>query len=531
MRDVLRVPLVRNAYSLVGATLATSGLGVVFWIVAARSYSTAEVGIDAALISAMVFLSRFAQLNLASAFNRFVPTAGTRTRRLVLLGYLASATLAAVAGAVFVLGVRIWTPKLSILGDQHLRAAWFVTATIVWTVFVLQDSVLTGLGEAPWVLLENAVYGVAKLVALIVVSNWARGAGVFAAWTVPLVLLVIPVNRLLFGRLIPTRRDPPDVAISARSVGRYVSIDFAASMFVSATSGLMPLLVLASMGARASAYVYLSWSIAYTVHFLSENVGMSLITEGSRDPEHLIDYARTTLTHSLRIVVPLSVAIALGAPLVLQAFGTDYSVHATRLLQLLTLSAIPNAVVVTYLSVARVRRHMGVIVAITAMQCVSILGLALVLLHLIGLDGVGLAWLVSLTAIAGVLLAGDFRTVWLPYLRPAALRSRDGRARARGAAQHRSVRSAATRARGPARVGARSPGLGAAPPGARRRRRVQRGAVPTIRPDRCHVEDRRERDGSRVTRTPARCPGRGADRRTAGLERARSRPARGGRDG
>ena len=124
-------------------------------------------------------------------------------------------------------------------------------------------------------------------------------------------------------------------------------------MFLAATSGLMPLLVLASMGADASAYVYLSWSIAYTVHFLSENVGMSLITEGSRDPEHLIDYARTTLAHSLRIVVPLVVgdrgrcAVACCG-----RSGADYASHATRLLQLLTLAAIPNAVVVTYLSVA-----------------------------------------------------------------------------------------------------------------------------------------------------------------------------------
>ena len=75
-------------------------------------------------------------------------------------------------------------PKLSILGDQHLRATWFVTATIVWTLFVLQDSVLTGLGEAPWVLLENAVYGVVKLLALVAVAVWFRAAGVFVAWTV-----------------------------------------------------------------------------------------------------------------------------------------------------------------------------------------------------------------------------------------------------------------------------------------------------------------------------------------------------------
>src|SRR5262245_15620860 len=86
-RAALSVPFVRNAYSLVGSTLATSALGFAFWTVAARMFSAADVGRDAALISIMLFLSSMSQLNLANGFNRFVPTAGDRTRRLVLLGY------------------------------------------------------------------------------------------------------------------------------------------------------------------------------------------------------------------------------------------------------------------------------------------------------------------------------------------------------------------------------------------------------------------------------------------------------------
>jgi len=432
VRGLLSVPLVRNAYSLVGATLATSGLGVVFWIVAARSYSTAEVGTDAALISAMVFLSRLAQLNLASGFNRFVPTAGRATRRLVLVGYVASIALAVVASIVFVGGIGFWAPKLSMLTHDHWRAAWFVVATVIWTIFVLQDSVLTGLGEAPWVLMENAAYGIIKLAVLVGVAVFVPHVGLFVAWTVPLVLFVVPINRLIFVRFIPARREHPSEDVSPRAVGRYVSVDFVASMMLAATSGLMPLLVLASMGARASAYVFLSWTIAYTVHFLSENVGMSLITEGSRDPDHLIDYARQALVHSLRIVVPLSLAIAAGAPLVLRAFGSDYAAHATHLLQLLTISAIPNAVVVTYLSVARVRRRMAMVVVVTAVQSVAIVVLAIVLLHSVGLDGVGFAWLITDSALAVVLLGGEFRTVWLPYLHPGPFRALAARARAAG---------------------------------------------------------------------------------------------------
>ena len=415
VREMLRVPLVRNAYALVGATLVTSGLGVVFWIIAARTYTTADVGTDAALISAMVFLSGLAQLNLASGFNRFVPNAGTATRRLVLLGYATSVTLAAVAATVFVVGVGVWAPRLSVLSHDHGRAAWFVLATIIWTLFVLQDSVLTGLGAAPWVLVENTVYGLVKLFALVGAALLLPHAGVFIAWTAPLILLVVPINRLLFLRLIPSRVEQPGEEIGVRAVASYLSVDFVASALSSATIGLMPLLVLSTIGAKASAYVYLAWTIAYTVHFLSENVGMALITEGSRDPDHLLEHARRALTHSLRIVVPLAAGIALGAPLVLRAFGAEYAAHASHVLQLLTIAAIPDAVIITYLSVARVRRRMTAIFTIRTVQSVVILVLAVVLLRTIGLNGVGVAWLVTQSAIAGVLLLGEFRAVWTTH--------------------------------------------------------------------------------------------------------------------
>src|SRR5689334_20657750 len=87
VRALFDAPLVRNAYSLVGSTLATSLLGVAFWVIAARRFTAVEVGVDSALISTMTFLANVAQLNLTNGFNRFVPTAGHRTRRLVAVGY------------------------------------------------------------------------------------------------------------------------------------------------------------------------------------------------------------------------------------------------------------------------------------------------------------------------------------------------------------------------------------------------------------------------------------------------------------
>ncbi len=422
LRGSLDAPFVRNAYSLVGSTLATSGFGVIFWIVAAHLFTKEEVGRDTALIATMLFLSSISQLNLTNGFNRFVPVAGVRTRRLVVTGYLATMATACVASSVFVLGINLWAPRLSLLNDHPIYALWFVLGTVVWTVFALQDAVLTGLGEAHWVLIENVIYGIVKIGLLFFVAASLPALGVYAAWTLPLIVAVIAVNGLIFKRMVPERRNQPLERIDAQAVRHYVGFDMVATLTLSATIGLMPVVMLSILGPSASAYLYLSWTIAYALYLVSIGVGMSFITETSKAPERIVELARKMIQHSLRIVAPLAIFIAVFAPWLLRIYGPAYSHHATRLLQLLALSAIPNAVTLCYLNITRVQRRMKAVITTTAFLAAGVLILAITLAPIIGIAAVGVGWLVSQTVVAIVLLLGELRTVWLPYVHTNRLR-------------------------------------------------------------------------------------------------------------
>ncbi|HEX2980124.1 MAG TPA: hypothetical protein VHO48_07660, partial [Anaerolineaceae bacterium] len=92
--DHLRLPLYRNGYSLVFSSLASSALGMLYWILAARLYPAEIVGLNSAVISTAAFLANIAQLNLTNAMNRFLPAAGRNTRRLISVSYLISVVLA-----------------------------------------------------------------------------------------------------------------------------------------------------------------------------------------------------------------------------------------------------------------------------------------------------------------------------------------------------------------------------------------------------------------------------------------------------
>jgi O-antigen/teichoic acid export membrane protein len=195
-------------------------------------------------------------------------------------------------------------------------------------------------------------------------------------------------------------------------VSRFLVADYVSSLLWTATIALMPVIVLKTDGPSASAYVYLSWTVAYTLYLVSRNMGMALTTEGAHDPARLAEHTRSTLKAAGRIIVPIALVLAAGAPLFLRVFGGEYSHHATTLLRLFALSTIPAIVPTLFITVARVQKRLGAMVVVTALSTVPVLVLAPLFMHFMGIGGMGLSWLVVQSALAIVLLARELRPHW-----------------------------------------------------------------------------------------------------------------------
>ena len=94
-------PLVRNALALMVSSMGSSGVGVIFWGVAAHLASVESIGRAAAELSAMSLLACLASLSLGSTFIRFLPVSGDQTRRLVARSYGACTFLALILALSF----------------------------------------------------------------------------------------------------------------------------------------------------------------------------------------------------------------------------------------------------------------------------------------------------------------------------------------------------------------------------------------------------------------------------------------------
>ena len=181
----LRTPLYRNAYALILSTGLSSGLGFLYWVLAARRYPPADVGRGAAAIAAMLALSGLARLNLGVALIRFVPVAGRATGRLIGTVDGLTALLSVLACGAFLGVVGRWFPALGFLRATLAAALGFTLATLAWGVFTLQDDLLTSLQRAVWVPVENAAYAGAKLALLLLLAGRGDHEGLLASWDSP----------------------------------------------------------------------------------------------------------------------------------------------------------------------------------------------------------------------------------------------------------------------------------------------------------------------------------------------------------
>ena len=370
---------------------------------AARLYSPEDLGVGAALISTMTVLASIAQLNLGSVLNRFLPATGGGARRLIVIVYAAAVPAALVASAVFLLGIGLIAPPLAFVAENGWTAIWFALSVTAWTVFALQDSALAGLRKSVWVPVENAGYAVAKIVLLVLMTGLPIAAlGPFAAWTLPLVVVIALVNVLIFGRLLPERERAaaPTEGLDRRLIARFFGWDYLGMVAMMAANGIAPILVLRIAGAAANAKYQIAETIAYSLYLMARSMGISLLAEGAANRARLHALAADALTH---MAIPLAAGVAVilaAAPLIMALFGSSYVGEGTAILRVLALSTIPWAFTTIRLSVARAEGRTLLVAIVQSATLIIVLTVGLLLLGRMGAVGMALGWLAAQCAVA-----------------------------------------------------------------------------------------------------------------------------------
>lgn len=401
----------RTATNLMSATVITSTLGVLFWAAAARWYQPAEVGLANAALSAATLAATAAQLSLGLLFIRYLPRAGCYTGWILRRVYLVVTITALSIGAV----VTWWISDSDHLNDGP-EMALFIVGVLALALFVIQDNALLGLGKSKIVPIENGVFALVKLCLLPLFAGITIVSGIFAAWILTTIAVVIVVSAYLFLVAGPRHAAaatenvalPPRRVLWPQLIGQYAAN-------LSSQIGLLgvPILVTVVLGPTENGYLAIAWLIATSFSALFGNVTQSFNYHTRRGDPVTVKSFRRFAGLMLLIGVGGGAVTLLAAPVILQILAPGYQHESTAALRLIALSLPFSALWEIMWSFWWLENRMYAISGAFGLASVVMLTTTWALAPHLGLTAAGVALLISMGLLGLGSLVGIRRRIAL----------------------------------------------------------------------------------------------------------------------
>lgn len=412
VKRILGDSLLRNSAFIMLTTIANSVLGYGFWLLSARLLPPSVVGLSAALISAATLVALLASVGVGTTLVQSLPENPTTADWSLVFwtGMSTAAVTSLVGGCVILIILPIASGRFEVLREPIYAAAFLILAATWASGFVI-DATFIAKRRAGNMLLRDTAVSIGKL-GLLVVGTLAVAHDILpivGAWAGASVLGTV-VGVALLLRLVG-RFPYPHVSALLRSASSLRS-----RLIANQLSGIgtqipwyvVPLLVTARLSAASNAYFYVTWMMCGVFLIISPAVATSLFAEGVHAPAAIRDKTRRTALLVTALLGPCMVGFLLEGGRLLGTFGPAYQHHGLLLMQLVVLSAVPDAITNIYVAVLRVEGRLAEVAWLNLLMGAGTVSLVWVLLPHLGISAVGWSWMVM--QVAGcVYVAVDLR--------------------------------------------------------------------------------------------------------------------------
>ena len=394
IKQLYHVRLYSNAVYLMIATGATSILGFVFWVVIARVYTAGDVGLASATIAAMGLVVSLSRLGLEMGLVRYLHRTGEDTTATINTVFTIGLLVSVMAAFIFIAGLDLWSPALLFIRENPVYLAAFVLCTAASTLSLFTDHAFIARRRAGFAMAKGLIFSLLKLPLPILLAGLFQSFGIFASWSISLVVALVVSIFLFLPRVEPGYRFSFTIKrriiqeIFRFSLANYISI-----LLWEAPAFIFPLFLLNLLGSEANAFFYMAWSIGGILIMIPSAVSVSLFAEGSYDEENLKSSIVRSLKMTSLILIPSVILVIVISEKLMLIYGGAYSANATSLLRILALATLPLAINIIFLGIKRVQKDLKTIIILTAFVAAITLGLGYVLIPRLGIDGAGIAWL------------------------------------------------------------------------------------------------------------------------------------------
>lgn len=394
--SLFRLSLYRNAIFLMLNSAMYGLTGFFFWILAARLYSPAVVGLASSVISSIGLLSLLSTLGLDYGLLRFLPTAGELTADMINTCFTIVGIITLLTSVVYVAGLSIWAPALLPIRNNLLYFISFVVFALANSLQLLNNQCFIAARQSRFAMIQGWIIAWLRFLPLVLLATAYPQFGIVAAWGLCVVLSVTIAINFFHPIAYPGNR--PIFTIKKDVINRLLHFSFAnyvGNIFWMLPSLILPIMVVNRLGAEQNAYFYVSWATFSMVYGIPMAISLSLLAEASHDEAKLVLEMKRSLKLIFLLLTPVVIALLFLSRTFLQFFGKAYSDNALQLLWILVVSAIPMSLNFVYITVRQVEKKMASVIFLSGLLTLSILVSSFFLLPAMGIKGAGLGVLAS----------------------------------------------------------------------------------------------------------------------------------------
>ena len=380
-------PLFKNAFFLMLSCISTAGFGFIFWMLAAKYYSASDVGIATGIISSMTLIVYLSRLGLDYSIIRFFPTHDKC--RVFNTSTVIPTFVALIFGSIFIAGVHFFSPELFFLRSPLYTLFYLISLTSSSMIF-MAGIAFVAIREAEFQLYMNLIVGSRVLFLMLFISLgaigifYAVGTSFFFAFIVALVLITKS------GINLKLEIDRKFLTDSFNfSAGNYLT-----GLFMTVPTMLLPIIILNMHLVEQAAYYYIVYGIVLLLFMIPDSISTSLFVEGSNGQS-----LKKTVIRALVIIflflIPIALFLYLYGDWILGFIGEDYVAGGLGVLRLMIFASFFVVVNNVYFAIKRIQKDTKEITVLSGIICVLLIGFSYLLLPILGIIGIGYAWIIS----------------------------------------------------------------------------------------------------------------------------------------
>jgi O-antigen/teichoic acid export membrane protein len=385
-------PLYRNSYFLIANTAVINALGFAFWIIVARFYNDADVGLASTIITCMSLLIILSSLGFDIAFIRFL-NKSEKPAEFINSGLTITGIASVFVAFVFIIGIDLWSPALGFIKDNPIFATAFIVFTFFLTISSILDSIFIAKSRAGFVLSKNTAISILKITLLFVFVLFFRSFGIVSSLGTATGVVVIIYLFLFLHRVQNAYK--PRIKINlhtVRDVWKYSAGNYLACILYTATTFILMNLIINRLRAEDAAYFYVVWMITGVLFIIPGAISQSLFAEGSHFEDTFDANVRRSYRFTFMLLIPAIIILLFAGKWLLLAFGAGYSENGVVLLRFFALSGIFSGINSIYGTILRVQGKIRQLIIICALTTIATLTGSYFLMHTTGIVGIGYIW-------------------------------------------------------------------------------------------------------------------------------------------